>query len=200
MKKQLVTIGGGDSFSSYKKYLSYLKEKEFYLERGKIWREDLPKDLGPGFEVMHVSMPNRENAKYKEWEIWFNKLVPHLRDNVMILGHSLGGIFLAKYLAKNRFPKKIRAIFLMASPFKEHGKDDDLGDFKLPKDLSLINQAEHIFLYQSKDDFIVPYKDVFGYKKALPKAELCFFLNKGHFIQKRFPEFIKNVKRVANEK
>ncbi|MFA5355636.1 MAG: alpha/beta fold hydrolase [Candidatus Paceibacterota bacterium] len=198
MKKQLVSMGGGDSFRNYKEYLSYLKKKELYFEgtRMKIWRENLPEALGKGFEVINLRMPSPDNARYKEWKIWFNKLVPFLRKDVMLLGHSLGGIFLAKYLAENKFPRKIKAVFLVAAPFKEHGKGDILGDFNLPKSLNKINQAENIFLYQSKDDSIVPYKDALEYKKSLPKAKLSLYKNKGHFIQKNFPEIVKNIKSL----
>jgi pimeloyl-ACP methyl ester carboxylesterase len=37
---------------------------------------------------------------------------------------------------------------------------------------------------------------VFGYKKALPGAEMRLFENKGHFLQRSFPEFIKTVKSI----
>jgi hypothetical protein len=198
MKKQLVSMGGGDPFRNYKEYLSYLKKKELYFEgtRMKIWRENLPEALGKGFEVINLRMPSPDNARYKEWKIWFNKLVPFLRKDAMLLGHSLGGIFLAKYLAENRFPRKIKAVFLVAAPFKEHGKRDTLGDFNLPNRLNKINQAENIFIYQSKDDDIVNYKDALEYKRALPKAKLFLYRNKGHFIQKNFPEIVKNIKSL----
>jgi len=198
MKRQIVSIGGGNPFRNYKEYLSFLKEKEFDLERNnmKIWREDLQKSLGNKFEVISLRMPNPGNAKYKEWKIWFNKLVPFLRNDVILLGHSLGGIFVTKYLAENKFSKRVKAIFLVGTPFKEHGKEDILGDFNLPKNLGKINQAENIFIYQSKNDDIVNYKDALDYKKALPKAKLFLYKNKGHFIQKNFPEIIKEIKSL----
>jgi hypothetical protein len=198
MKRQIVSIGGGNSFRNYKEYLSYLKNEDIDFERykTKIWRDNLSESLGRGFEVINFRMPNPGNAKYKEWKIWFNKLVPFLKNDVMLLGHSLGGIFLAKYLAENKFSKRIKAVFLVAAPFKEHGKDDTLGDFNLPKNLSKINQAENIFIYQSKDDQIVSFKDALEYKKALPKAKLSLFKNRDHFIQNKFPEIIKDIKSI----
>ena len=77
-------------------------------------------------------MPNLINAKYNEWEIIFNKLVPFLNDTIIFIGHSLGGV-LAKYLSENKFPKKILATFLICAPYDDKDADYSLVDFNLSK-------------------------------------------------------------------
>ena len=62
-------------------------------------------------------MPLQDNAKYEEWKILFERYIPHLKDNVILMGNSLGGIFLAKYLSENKFPKKILSTYLTCPPF-----------------------------------------------------------------------------------
>jgi hypothetical protein len=57
-------------------------------------------------------MPNPMNARYNEWKILFKKIVLLLDDNVILIGHSLGAIFLVKYLSENKFPKKNSGNFI----------------------------------------------------------------------------------------
>jgi predicted alpha/beta hydrolase family esterase len=142
-------------------------------------------------------MPNSMNAKYKEWKIMFEKLFPFFKNNLILLGHSLGGIFLAKYLSENKFPRKIKATFLVAAPYDDKTTKDSLGDFKLPKKLDKFQkQGGKIFLYQSKDDLSVSLVDLKKYKKSLPEAEVVMFRKKGHFNQVEFPEIVKDIKRL----
>ncbi len=198
MKKQVVVIGGGDVFKSYKEYISYLKNIKLDFNKLKIkrWKETLAENLGNNFEVITMRMPNPANAKYKEWKIIFDKLKPLLKDNVILLGHSLGGIFLAKYLSENNFPKKIKGTFLISAPYE--GKNTDyLADFKLPKKLDkLRSQGGEIFLYHSKDDSLVLIADFEKYKKALPEAKVAVFRNRGHFDQAKFPELVEDIKNL----
>jgi predicted alpha/beta hydrolase family esterase len=140
--------------------------------------------------VLAPDMPNKTNAKYAEWKIWFQKFISHIKPGVVLIGHSLGGLFLAKFLAVTKFPKKIRATFLVAPPYGE-------GDFSLPKKLQrFAAQAGKIFLYQSKDDRVVPFVNFFKYQKALPGAAGRIFTNRGHFRQPRFPELVRDIKKA----
>jgi len=201
MKKQVLLIHGGESYESYEMYLEDLRNAKFDLEeekgRDKRWRFSLEKDLGSDFEVIRPTMPNKQNVKYKEWKIWFEKILPYLEDNIVLIGHSLGGIFLVKYLSENDFPKKIRATYLIAPPYDEKDADYSLADFVLPKSLEKFeNQGGQIYFYHSQDDPIVPFVDVDKYAKALPKAEKVIFKEKGHFMQEEFPELVDSIKQL----
>ena len=107
MKQQIIVIHGGTTFDTYKNYLSFLKNREIKLDRLKSnrdWKDNLQEKLGENFEVLSPRMPNGTNARYKEWKIWFERIIPFFGKNIILLGHSLGGIFLAKYLSeKNIF-------------------------------------------------------------------------------------------------
>lgn len=199
MKKQVIIIGGGNTFDSYKQYISFLKNQKIDFEwmNSIGWKDTLEKDLGRGFAVVRLKMPNPSNAKYLEWKIWWEKIIPHLEKEVVLVGHSLGGIFLSKYLSENVFPKKILAVFLIAAPYDDKGEEDSLGDFNLKKDLCrLQDQSEKLFIWQSADDEIVNPIDLEKYRKALPEAICREFKNKGHFNQKKFPELVREIKKV----
>ena len=146
MKKQVVVIHGGSAFDSYEDYFSYLKNYKLDFEKlkRKGWKENLTRDLGVDFEVITPKMPNSLNAKYIEWKIWFEKLIPFLEKEAVLVGHSLGGTFLAKYLSENKFPKKIPGTFLVAAPFNEdktgRRTNYSLADFRLSKSLNLFEK------------------------------------------------------------
>lgn len=199
MKHQIIVIHGGDTFDTYKEYLAYLKAKKIDWEgmKTKKWKETLFQKLGKSFEVVTPKMPNFQNAKYLEWEIWFKKLTPFFAKEVVLLGHSLGGIFLTKYLSENKFPKKIRGVFLIAAPFEDKGSDYSLVDFILPKNLTkLTKQCNQIFLYHSQDDPVVPFAHLEKYKTLLSKAKIKIFTNRQHFNQNKFPEIVRDIKNL----
>jgi len=199
MKKQIVVIHGGDTFDTYEEYLSFLKSYELNLNKLKTkgWKNSLEEKLGEEFEVFLPNMPNSANAKYNEWTIMFEKLPPFLGDTVVLVGHSLGGTFLAKYLSENKFPKKILATFLVAAPYNDKDSEDSLGNFVLPATLKKFEkQGGRIFIYHSEDDPIVPFVDVEKYTKDLPKAEKNIFKTKGHFIQEEFPELVESIEHL----
>jgi len=200
MKKQIVLIHGGDTFDTYEEYIEFLKEYELddpSKNNQKRWKHTFEEKLGSDFNVIAPLMPSKYNAKYKEWKIWFEKLFPYLEDNVVLIGHSLGGTFLAKYLSENNFPKNILATYLIAAPYDDKDSDYSLSDFALSNNLEEFEkQGGKIFLYHSKDDPMVPFTDIEKYAKALPSAEKVIFENREHFLQEEFPELIESVQHL----
>jgi predicted alpha/beta hydrolase family esterase len=197
MKKQVIVIHGGDTFDSYEDYLAYLTDWEVSKEMltSKGWKSTLQSMLGEGYEVLKPTMPNEFNCKYVEWKIWFEKFTPFFIDEVILVGHSLGGIFLAKYLAENILPKKITALFLIAAPFDDVDTTS-LADFVLPDSLELITkQVDTIYLYQSEDDPIVPFSELAKYQLKLPGVHIKIFKDKGHFNQETFPELVESIQQ-----
>lgn len=199
MKKQVLFIHGGSTFNTYKDYLFFLKNLKINLDkyRKTKWSDSLRKELGGRFDILLPKMPSPINAKYNEWKILFKRMAPLLENNVILIGHSLGAIFLAKYLSENNFPKKILATLLVSAPHDDEDTEESLGNFVLPKNLNKLNkQGGKIFLYQSKDDLVVPYSHLERYKKALPNAIIREFKKRGHFDQPKFPELIKDIKNL----
>jgi predicted alpha/beta hydrolase family esterase len=201
MKRQIVVIQGGDAFENYEDYLNSLRTKEITLERirSKGWKKNLQKELGENFDVLVLSMPNPQNARYLEWKIWFERIIPLLNDEVVFIGHSLGGIFLAKYLSENVYPKKIKATVLVSAPY-DTPTEYSLVDFAITSPLDkFVKQAGKIVLYHSKDDDVVPFDDIERYHKEIPNAELRVFENRQHFNQESFPEIVELIKKLAVE-
>lgn len=203
MKRQVVTIGGGDSFSKREDFLVYLKIVPLHDPQGQAksgWRKRLVETL-PAFEVFTLAMPNVENAKYEEWKIWFERHRSSFKDDVILLGHSLGGMFLAKYIIENDLPFSIKSLFLMAAPcgYYDDVSGNDCNSFAF-ESLALKNLSQKvgdIQIWHSEDDFVVPYGHALEFIKNLPEAKLVSFMDRNHFLQETFPELVEEIERLV---
>jgi predicted alpha/beta hydrolase family esterase len=141
-------------------------------------------------------MPCRDNARYEEWIITFENYIPKLSDQVILIGLSLGGTFLAKYLSENQFPKEIVSAYLIGTPY-----DDDLigeelaGGFNIDSDLSLLEEnCNKLTLMFSEDDDVVPVRHADKFRRTLSEPEIITYESKdGHFQVKELPELIEKI-------
>lgn len=198
MKQQVVFIHGGDSFSKQEDFLQYLKETPIRnlpgSEAGKHFTQTLREDLGDNFEVFMPSMPNKQNADFGEWSIWFERHFAYLGEEVVLVGWSLGGMFLAKYLSENEVPFLVKKLVLLAAPCGtcESPDGNDCGNFQFePANLSSIaDKAQKIVILHSNDDFVVPVSAAHAYKSHLKSAELIIFEDENHFLSPEFKEIL----------
>jgi uncharacterized protein len=195
---QILYVHGGMTFSKKKDYLRFLRTRDVSIERKVRWNDAyLREQLGSDFHVIKPRMPCQDYAQYKEWKIFFERFFDTLEDDVILIGTSLGGIFLAKYLSENMFPKKIRSVYLIAPPFDDTLPTETLsGGFELGENLSKITkQCSDVKLLFSVDDDIVPVSQAEKYKEKLPDAQYILYESKnGHFLVEEFPEIIEMVK------
>ncbi|MBX4181306.1 alpha/beta hydrolase [Candidatus Parcubacteria bacterium] len=195
MKKQIVIIHGGGTFATYEDYLNFLRSYEINIERYKTdkddWKPWVRRMLQENYEVITPHMPNKTNARYEEWKLWFEKFFPYINDGVILIGHSQGGIFLAKYLSENQFPKRIGGVMLISAPYDKDSEGYPVLSFSLPAILNL--QTNNTFLYHSKDDPVVPFEALEQYQKLLPNAVARVFEDRKHINQEEFPELLKDI-------
>ena len=200
MKKkiQIMVIHGGMTFKNKKDYVYFLKNRTISLQKRVNWTgEYLENSLDKNIEIIRPRMPLQDNALYQDWKIHFERYIPLLNDNVVLIGVSLGGIFLAQYLSENKFPKKILSTYLVCAPFDDTCIGEDLvGGFKLKKDLSLLEiNSKALTLLFSKDDDAVPVSHAEKYRSKLKNAKIIIYKSKnGHFNISKFPEIIKMIK------
>lgn len=205
-KPQIFMVHGGMTFKNIKDYLNFLKNRDVSIEKKSKWNEQyIDEKLGKKFQIIKPKFPLPENAKYHDWKIWFERYIPFLNDNTILIGGSLGGIFLAKYLSENKFPKKIFSVYLICAPFDNTLPTEDLvGGFKLKSDLSLIKEnCENVTFLFSEDDDVVPISHARKYKDKLPNSKFVIYKSKnGHFKIEKFPEIIKillaDLKRISH--
>jgi predicted alpha/beta hydrolase family esterase len=199
-RRQVLIVNGGSSFDSHEQYLAALKARDIKLERMRPsadWKSSLQGALGDGYDVLVPRMPNSQNAQYAEWVILFEKALPFMRPGFILVGHSLGGIFLAKYLAGNALSVAPGATILVAAPFDEESPDDPLGSFRLPADLSQAEgRAGRLYLMQSDDDPVVAFGEMAKYQAAWPSATSIPLTGYQHVNGPAFPELVELVRSL----
>jgi hypothetical protein len=202
MKQQVLVIHGGDSFKSYEEYLDNLKSKELSLDRirpNRDWKNTLHEDLDENFDVLYPSFPNKHNANYEEWKIMFEKVLDIADKDLILVGHSLGGMFLVKYLSENKIDKNIKGLFIVASPYKKADEDDRLSRFAHTGDIrSIAESSDNIYFIQSKDDVVVDFENLENFRKQLPDANYLVLEDRNHFFTKdSLPEIVELIKRIS---
>jgi predicted alpha/beta hydrolase family esterase len=197
-KIDVLYIHGGTTFATNKDYLKYLQTKKVSLGKRVGWYGDnLQKSLGNKFLLTTPRMPLQDNARYRDWELMFENYMRLIKGPYMLIGVSLGGIFLAKYLSENKLPQKALSVYLVCPPFDDTVSGERLlGGFKLKNDLSLIQKnSENVYLMFSQDDDVVPVAHAEKYRKKLPSSNIIIYTSKnGHFVIEHFPEIVKSIK------
>jgi uncharacterized protein len=196
-KIQVLLVHGGMTFKNERDYLYYLKTKKVTTKKKIYWAGDyLEKSLGKRFEIISPRMPLQDYAKYRDWKIFFERYLYLLKGRYILIGSSLGGIFLAKYLSENKLRKKALSVYLVCPPFDNSLPVEDLvGGFKLKSDLSLVEKnCKNLHLLFSKDDDVVPTSHADKYRQKLKRAHIVVYKSKGgHFNIAKFPEIVKMI-------
>ena len=86
-KTDILFIHGGMTFKTQADYLEYLsKFKSIYLEEKVTWSgKYLSDSLGNKFRVIRPNMPLKDNAKYEDWKIFFERHLPLLNKNYILI-------------------------------------------------------------------------------------------------------------------
>lgn len=192
--RQIVVIHGGTTFSKYTEYLTNLETKPIHIDRltyRPMWKELLQQALGQSYQVLLPAMPNKTNARYGEWKAYFSNLERVLENDCILIGHSMGAIFLAKYLSENKFPHTIKATILIAAPHSDE-TEEDLTDFKLQSVSELfIKQAGRVIFFFGSDDPVIASTEIDMYRQEVPTAEFHVLSAPDHFVRVDFPELTR---------
>ena len=195
-------IHGGTTHSTQEKFYEYLVNKSIELEkRPPIWTDHLEENF-PDHELIRISMPNKENADYKAWEIIFKKYLSYINPKDSVIGFSLGATFLLKFLTHNQLPTTPKQLILVAGPIDSEGSNEELCNGFESKTIelnsnTLQSQSDNMILFYAQDDPVVPIIQMQKIQTHLPKAKFYSLKNRGgHFITPDFPEIINLIKNA----
>lgn len=194
--QQIFVIHGGNAYDTYEDFREQLKNTSLDYDRlkpqtsWKIWL----RDQLPGSDVLAPTMPNNSNAQYDEWCVMFEKLLPFFKEDVTLVGHSLGAIFLVKYISTRPLPRTLSRLILVAAPYDDETKES-LGSFRLDSAPHLADSAKEIHFMHAKDDVVVPFSELAKYRVAVSSAQFHEYETGNHFFWPEFPELLEIIKQ-----
>lgn len=200
MKRQLVYIGWGVPKENFDSYYACLEAREYnpYYERQMNWADTLDIYIWNQWDYWRIPLPEKGFADYSAWKIMFEKIIPFLEKDVSLIGVSLGGTFLLKYLTENPQDISINKIFLVAAALSD-SPQEKLWSFQCDKEKipTIAEKVWQIYCYHSRDDDIVDFADFELLQKLLPQASFRSFSDRGHFYSlERFPEIEVDLQRA----
>jgi uncharacterized protein len=151
------------------------------------WDEDrlmaasLQAALGGGYEVVCPQMPDEENVPFAAWKSQIESRIRARRNEVILVGHSIGGSVLLKCLCEPRFARNIAGLFILAAPYWGEEPGWEWDEVVLPPDLAAkLNGRWPIVFFHSRDDEVVPFKHLSMYAARVPRATIREVDGRGH--------------------
>jgi len=166
MKQHILFIQGGGDDGGY--------------EADKALVRSLQEKLEDQYEIDYPEMPSDKSVPDFGWLQEIGKKISGAKDNFIVAGHSLGASMILKFLSENRVTKKIKGIFLLATPFWS-GNEDWKQGLKLRENFAKNLPGEiPIFFYHCQDDEEVPVLHLDQYRRTLPRSTFRVLSNGGH--------------------
>jgi predicted alpha/beta hydrolase family esterase len=154
----------------------------------------LQKALGKDYEISYPRMQTDKAAPDFGWLKQIGKEIGKLKDDVILVAHSLGASLLLKYLSENKLSKKIAGIFLISTPFWS-GKEEWVQGLKLQEDFAeSLQKNSKIFFYHCRDDEEIPFDHLVSYRYKLPVATFREIENGGHQLVNHLNLVAKDIK------
>src|SRR5204863_8037984 len=130
----------------------------------------LQEALGAEYDVRYPQMPGESEPDMQTWKAQIARELAAVDGKIILVGHSVGGSTLLKYLSEEEVEKPIAGLFLLAAPSWDEG-NWNFDDFRLPDDLAAkLSRVPRIFLYHNRDDEIVPFSHLALHAARLPHA------------------------------
>ena len=154
--------------------------------------------LGSGFRIMCPAMPAPTKPSYEGWTLKLETLLRSEKPPPILVGHSLGGSVLLKYLSEHKPKVPAAGLFVVAAPY--WGSTQwNVEEFVLRKGFarSLPDSLE-ICLYQSRDDDVVGIDHLSRYSRAIPQATVRLVDRGGHTFKDGLRELNDDIRALAN--
>ncbi len=156
----------------------------------------LQKELGSAYDVHYPIMPLDESAGYLDWKAQIAAEMASLEDDVILVGHSVGGSILLKFLSEEHADSSIAGLFLIGVPYFGGDENWNVDELILPRDFAKkLSSIPRIFLYHSHDDEIVPFPHLALHSAKLPRAIIREFDGRGHQFKNDLAEIAGDIKK-----
>ena len=177
-------------------------EKEFYNTEfptlsNSHWLPWLSKQLMVrDIHTVAVEMPNAFCPVYDVWKKELERFP--LDEETILVGHSCGGGFIARYLSENNI--KVGKVVLVAPWLGRPGKEMDRTFFDFNFDKQMSSKTAGISIFYSTDDNNDILEAVEKIKSSVDNIKITKFDSKGHFTFNdmktvEFPELLEEILR-----
>ena len=140
----------------------------------------LQRALGGEYEVHFPRMPDEADPNVESWKRKIGAELSQLRGKVVLVGHSVGGSILLRYLSEEEVKQPVAGLFLLAAPSWDEDQWN-FDDLRLPRDIAeKLAFIPRIFLYHSRDDAVVPFAHLALHASRLPQATVRAVDGLGH--------------------
>jgi predicted alpha/beta hydrolase family esterase len=179
MKKQVLFVHGAGGYEEDKKLAASLQD-----------------ELGTEYDVHAPKMPDEDRPGYEAWRDRISEELAALEGEVFLVGHSLGGSVLLKYLSEEKVEKPVAGLFMVAVPY--WGVEDWEVEYALREGFaSKLPPGLRVFLYHSRDDEVVPFAHLALYAERLPRAVVRELDGRGHQLGGDLSEVARDIGRAA---
>jgi len=157
----------------------------------------LERALGDEYEVCFPRMPEEADPNVESWKRKISAELSRLSGKAIVVGHSVGGAILLRYLAEEEVKTPIAGLFLLAAPSRDEDQWN-YDDLKLPRNLAeKLASIPRIFLYHSRDDEVVPFAHLALHGARLPQAILRASDGRGHQFGNDLSDVARDIQSVS---
>lgn len=153
----------------------------------------LKSELSQQYRIIAPVIEKPNSPVYDKFRKMFQNSLAKITAPVILVGHSLGGSTLLKYLSEEKPKLSIEALFLVSAPFWK----SNMKEFQLKEDFQKSLKAiPKIYLYHSKNDVDVPIESLESYEQAFPDAVVHRLAGKEHIFSKGLPQLISDIRSL----
>ena len=156
-------------------------------------------ELNDEYEIFAPVIEHPESPTYTQWKKVLKAAFAATKDPLFLIGHSLGGSVLLKYLSEETPPIAVDGLFLIAVPY--WGAEDwKVEEFMLRKDIEkALRDIPAIYLYHSAEDESVPVSHLSLYRNKLKNAVVRELKGYGHEFSHGLPELVKDLHSTTSQ-
>jgi uncharacterized protein len=149
--------------------------------------------LGKDFKILFPTIEKPNAPAYSKFKRTFKSVFAEIDESVILIGHSLGGSTLLKYLSEEKPDVSVLGLFLVSTPYWE----SDMKEFQLERNFQTsLRHIQQIFLYHSKHDKDVPFAHLAFYEEAFKTAVVRKIKGNEHIFSMGLPELVADIRSL----
>ncbi|MXV50121.1 serine hydrolase family protein [Pedobacter sp. HMF7647] len=153
----------------------------------------LKSKLPEGFQVLFPVIEKPNSPTYGRFKEMYKSIFAKINEPVILIGHSLGGSTLLKYLSEEKPGVAVLGLFLVSTPYWK----SNMKEFQLKENFQVsLKGISKVFLYHSTNDTVVPVEHLEFYENAFQTAVVRKLQGAEHTFSNGLPELVSDIKSL----